>query len=222
MLAVESPLMMMSIVGPEYRLNPVASTPRECAVAQGTYGLSVPDSKQQIEYKIALLFYENYPKQMPTMFCNDPKLPIGNIDRHILNDGSACLGVYGDIAVRWSKAPNIVNFLRNLVAPFLTWQVHHDVFQTPPPWGQRSHFAKGIIEFYAELFEISVDDDVAEFMKLLARKNRPKGHERCPCGSDKRLRDCHRGLIYNARQKVAWQYVARDLQMVRRNNQTKA
>ena len=51
-------------------------------------------------------------------------------------------------------------------------------------------------------------------MKLLAKKNRPKGHEHCPCGSGERLRNCHRELLYSTREKVVWEYVVKDLQAV--------
>jgi hypothetical protein len=62
---------------------------------------------------------------------------------------------------------------------------------------------------------------IVEFMRLLARKNRPKGHEICPCGSGERLRNCHRELLYSIREKVAWQYVAKDLDDVLRDDQSK-
>ena len=61
------------------------------------------------------------PEDIPNRLqrCNDPKLPIGNIDRHIMPDGSACLGVYADIMIRWIMKPDIVNFLEDFAAPFL-------------------------------------------------------------------------------------------------------
>jgi len=62
---------------------------------------------------------------------------------------------------------------------------------------------------------------IVEFMKLLARKNRPKGHEQCPCGCGDRLRNCHRQLLYSSREKVKWEYVVRDLKAVLNNNQVK-
>ncbi|MBW2108907.1 MAG: SEC-C domain-containing protein [Deltaproteobacteria bacterium] len=48
-------------------------------------------------------------------------------------------------------------------------------------------------------------------MGLLARKNRPKGHEPCPCNSGRKLRDCHRNLVYKLRQRLGWRDVRRDL-----------
>ncbi len=95
-----------------------------------------------------------------------------------------------------------------------------DAHQKPPTWDERSHFAKGITEYYAELLGINRRQAVVEFMKLLARKNRPKGHEICPCGSGERLRNCHRELLYSTREKVAWQYVAKDLQTVLRDDRS--
>lgn len=202
-------------------LNGVISLKQESVVAHGTYGISIPDSDEQIEYGVCILFPERYPKEIPILLCNDPKLPIGNIDRHIMETGSACLGVYADIMSRWSMKNNIVNFLENFVAPFLVWQACYDTHQKPPPWGQRSHFAQGIIEYYSELLGMDRRQVVVEFMKLLARKNHPKGHEICPCGSGARLRKCHRQLLYSIREKTYWEYAAKDLQTVLRNDRLK-
>ena len=62
---------------------------------------------------------------------------------------------------------------------------------------------------------------VVEFMRLLARKNRPKGHEICPCGSGERLRNFHRELLYSIWEKISWQYVVKDLQTVLRDDRSK-
>jgi len=221
-LAAVAPLLGMVIAGPQFRLNSELSLKQESVVVHGTYGISTPNSDQQIEYGISILMPLKYPKELPTLFCNDPKLPVGNIDRHIMDDGSACLGVYADIMSRWTIKPGIVNFLENLVAPFLAWQAYYDAYQKPPIWGERSHFAKGVIEFYAELLGMNKRPSIVEFIRLLARKNRPKGHEVCPCGSGDRLRDCHRELLYNTRKKVAWQHVAKDLQTVLQDDQSKS
>jgi hypothetical protein len=111
--------------------------------------------------------------------------------------------------------------LDNLVAPFLVWQAYYDAHQKPPSWGQRSHFTEGIIEYYAELLGRIKKRSVVDFMKLLARKNQPKGDEMCPCGSGERLRNCHRQLLYSTREKINWEYVVKDLKAVLNNNMVK-
>ena len=74
---------------------------------------------------------------------------------------------------------------------------------------------------YAELLGRTSDPSIVGFMKLLARKNSPKGHERCPCNSGKRLRDCHRDLLHEARERVSWQDVAQDLRLLVQGNDIK-
>lgn len=211
-LAAACPLLRFAIVGPNFKINYAVCVKAECAVAHGTYGIQIPDTNRDIEYGIVIVFPNNYPSLPPGLFCNDPKLPIGVIDRHIMKDGSACLGVRAEVNKRWQSNPTIVYFIENLVAPFLAWQAYYDAFQTPPPWGERPHFGKGIREFYAELLGMPIEADIIGFMKLLARKNQPKGHEHCPCNSGNRLRNCHRELINKAWQPVDWQDVQQDLQ----------
>ena len=196
-LASACPLMRLEVVGPGFKINSKYSLEYDSAIAHGTFTLQIPDSFRQLEYGIVLVLPKNYPKRPPVMFCNDPKLPIGDIDRHIMTDGRACLGVQADIGMRWSPDSTIVGFLDNLGAPFLAWQAYYEVHQKPPPWGERSHFSQGILEFYAEFLDRPPDSTVVRFMRLLARKNCPKGHEPCPCASGKPLRQCdsHRELI---------------------------
>lgn len=205
------PLMRMVIAPLGFRINRVSSLKHESAIAHGTYLLRIPDSNKQIEYGIVLVFPNNYPKEAPLMFCNDPKLPIGDIDRHIMNDGMACLGVHAEIYMRWQPSPNFVNFLEQLVAPFLAWQAYYDVYQKPPSWGERSHYGNGIIQFYAELLGRKPDPSVANFIQLLAKKDHPKGHTLCPCNSGVKLRNCHKELVDEMRKRIPWQEVEKDL-----------
>lgn len=217
-LALAHPLLRLAVVGPGFEVNAACRLQKRCAIVHGCYNLTIPDTNADVEYGIVLVLPDDYPKMPPEMFCNDPKLPIGKVDRHIMGDGRACLGVHAEIHMRWSSQSGIVGFLENLVAPFLAWQSYYDFHQEPPPWGERSHEAPGILEFYAELLGMPLDSSLMGFIRLLARKNQPKGHEPCPCGSGKRLRDCHRDLLYRARKSVLWQDVALDLEILEKFN----
>ena len=222
-LAAACPLLRMAVVGPKFRINSAWELARECALVHGTYNLVVPETGREIGYGIVLLMPPHYPNSPPEMFCNDSKLPIGEIDRHIMSDGRACLGVQGDIITRWSLAPTIVGFLNNFVAPFLAWQAYYEVYHMAPPWGERSHFSQGILEFYAELFGVPNDSCIVRFMQLLARKNRPKGHEPCPCNSGTRLRNCHshRQALYEIRERLPHHIAEQDLKAHLRGDMSK-
>ena len=213
-LSGKYPFLKMEIFPPGTWINKVCALKTEAAIASGIHRLSIPDTQRYLDYRMAILLPYNYPKKIPRMYCNDEKLPVGNIDRHIMNDGSACLGVNAEISQKWRVNPIIVSFLDHVVSPFLAWQVYYDVYSKPPPWGERAHCEKGILEFYSEILELPNEPNIVGFMELLARKNNPKGHEECPCGSGKKLRDCHYRNIFNARENVVWYDVKADLSSI--------
>jgi hypothetical protein len=214
-LRAKHPFLKLEIIPPGSVLNKKVSLLAEAAVVNGICRLTMSNSTQRYwDYRIAFVLPDNYPATPPIMYCNDDKLPIGEIDRHIMNDGQACLGVQGEVSQRWKTNPRILAFLDDLVAPFLVWQVYYDENGHPPLWGQRSHGLLGILEFYGEILSIPPGPMVVSFMKLLARKNRPQGHEECPCGSGQRLRHCHAELIKKGREVVDWQDVSIDLSTI--------
>ena len=216
-LTCKHPSLIFEVLSAGTPINKYVSLEREEAVVRGIYYLEVPDTTRKYDYCIALRLPDDYPKHPPVMYCNDPKLPI-DIDRHILKNGQACLGAAAEVRWKWFSAPNIASFLDVLVAPFLAWQVFFDAYGHPPPWGQRSHGKEGILEFYAEILGLKVDVNIEGFMRLLARKETPGGHESCPCESGRRLRNCHKNAVNAARQHVDWNDVKYDLLLLARQD----
>ena len=212
-LSEACPLMQLIVAPQNFKLNEVSRLKHEHAVAHGTHCLSLPGTTNEIEYKIALVTPVDYPKRYPELVCNDRKLAIENLDRHIMSGGQACLGVSTDLGMRWTLNSTIVDFLRDFVSPFLAWQTYFDAYGHAP-WGDRSHGVKGIFEFYAETIGVQPESSILAFMQLVVRKNNPKGHEPCPCRSGKRLRDCHRDLIYELRSRLPLNDVKKDLDFI--------
>ena len=62
------------------------------------------------------------------------------------------------------------------------------------PFGELSHGGIGILEYYQELFDLKDTRRVLTMLKILA-DDKYRGHDRCPCGSGKRLRSCHGGKL---------------------------
>ena len=210
-VAIEQPGMALEKAPKGTRVTPTHSLVCERAICRGKYLLRVPDSGRGYEYSVTVITSSAYPVEMPTLCCNDPKLPAGILDRHIMSDGMVCLGIGGELKRKWRPENGLVGFFRDYVTPFLAWQVYYDEFGHAPPSGQRSHGAKGIMEFYAEDLGLTELSCVPDFMKLLAKQERPGGHLLCPCGSGKKLRDCHGGTIWRARETLKWKHVQEDL-----------
>lgn len=220
-LSDKHPFLKLEIATSGTPLNSKVALKIESALVSGIYRLKIPESQRYYDYRIAIVLSDNYPQSSPVMYCNDKKLPIGEIDRHIMKDGRACLGVQAEISQKWRSNPRIVPFIDNLVAPFLVWQVFYDEHGYPPPWGQRSHYGEGILEFYSETLKMPNGPHIIGFMKLLSRKNNPKGHEECPCGTGRRLRNCHIELIRKAREQVDRQDVCEDLSIIEQRSDKK-
>ena len=201
-LAASCPSLQINVCPEGYPLNAHAALKAEAAVTRGTYSLRMQGVETCYKFGVSLLYPPDYPRNHPIMLCDDPKLPAGILDRHILSKGEACLGVRADIRRRWQEQPNIISFLDTIVAPFLVWQVYYEAFGAPPPWGERAHFGKGIEQYYAEALGLPETANIVAFIRLIARKNPPQGHELCPCGSGKKLRSCHHEPITRARNLI--------------------
>lgn len=84
------PVLKLEIVPRDTRINKVCTLKAETAIVSGIHRLCILESQRYLDYRIAIILPDNYPRSIPFMYCNDEKLPIGTIDRHIYGNGSAC------------------------------------------------------------------------------------------------------------------------------------
>ena len=108
---------------------------------------------------------------------------------HVNIDRSFCLAVPLDISEVLSDDPSLLGFVDKLLVPYLYSYCHWEKFKEMP-FGERSHGAKGYLEYYLDLFgskdKFSVLRGVAA---LLTNGYSP--HEKCACGSGKKTLRCH-------------------------------
>lgn len=108
---------------------------------------------------------------------------------HVNIDGSFCLAVPLDINEVLSNDPSLLGFVDNLLIPYLYSYCYWEQFQEMP-YGERSHGAKGYLEYYLDLFNAkNVSSVLRGVIGLLVDGYRP--HEKCACGSGKKALRCH-------------------------------
>lgn len=108
---------------------------------------------------------------------------------HVNIDGSFCLAVPLDINEVLSKNPSLLGFVDNLLIPYLYSYCYWEKFKEMP-YGERSHGAKGYLEYYLELFNTkNVSSVLRGVISLLVDGYKP--HEKCACGSEKKALRCH-------------------------------
>ena len=155
----------------------------------------------------------NYPRGIPKLWCNQTEIS-WKVDRHVYSNGLACLCVASEYRKHWPPGSDLTDFLKMLVRPYLIGQAYYQDHGQWPPGRERSHGAEGIIESYRDRLtplEAVTPSVVEDFIRLLARRADPKGHEFCPCGSGKKLRNCHRALLMSLRQDIDSTHAKEDL-----------
>lgn len=170
----------------------------------------VPD----VSYTVDLRIPPDYPKVEPRLFCNPQEIP-WKLDRHVYEqNGLACLCARIEIRRHWPWGSDLTDFVSTLVKPFFLWQFYFETHGVSPPTGARSHFGPGILEAAQDMLNSLgnvTDGQIKEFLRLLSRKNAPRGHEACPCGSGLKLRNCHSDLMRILRTQVDPRHAAADL-----------
>ncbi len=82
------------------------------------------------------------------------------------------------------------------------------------PFGEYSHGKAGILEFYRDYFSLQDENNSSKIIKYILTK-KYRGHDLCPCGSNEKIRNCHKNIILRCKNddniKVLSEYYRRDI-----------
>lgn len=62
------------------------------------------------------------------------------------------------------------------------------------PFGEYSHGREGIVEFYLNYFNLNQENNSKEILNYIFL-NHYRGHNLCPCGSGRKIRNCHKEIV---------------------------
>ena len=150
----------------------------------GTIFIEKDDIKDR--YEVEIQVNREYPKKVPTVRETGSKIAE---TFHHNPDGSLCLEAPLAVYEVFRANETLINFVDNLLVPYLYVHSHY-LKHGKLPFGEHTHGAEGILEDYKKRFEITEDSSVLRLIQILA-ENTYRGHHVCPCGSKKKLRDCH-------------------------------
>ena len=187
----------MTEVRQEFSGLTLESSHNDCYVIRGIlcFDGEYEDKKAGGDYGIEITIPDNYPESIPVTHSIDGRIP--ESFHTYPKDKTLCLGV--PLAERMTFAENstLMGYIKKLVIPFLfsyCYLKEHGEL----PYGDLGHGAPGKLRYYNDLFKVE-DFEVLGFLKLLA-DNRYKGHFPCPCGSNRKLRNCHGPLLMKITQ----------------------
>ena len=169
----------LEFVGEKYKINGILK-----------FSAEYQHNRIEDEYSIELTISDDYPDSLPIVREKGNRIPR---DFHKYQDDSLCLGASLAIKRKFLKQPTIIGFIERCVIPHLYLYSYKSKYGSLP-YGELSHGWLGILEYYQDVFNVVDERIILRLLKVIVDDNY-QAHSRCPCGSRKRLRDCHGRLL---------------------------
>ena len=155
---------------------------------RGGVGFLIEHDRHSIEdcYNLELRVPDDYPALPPIVFETEGKIP--EDFGHFMEAGNLCLGAPVEVRRRFAEHKSLLRFIDDQVIPYLfAYSYKRD--QGNLPFGELSHGIEGLIQYYAEFFEVA-PIEAMKLLKCLADDFAPPLMA-CPCGENRKLQDCH-------------------------------
>lgn len=139
-------------------------------------------------FLIEIEFPPKYPQGLPLVFEIGGRIP-RTPDRHINPFGDCCIYFPLQLAEVLPQDASFSDFLNGPVKSFFLGQSY---FEVTGDWlfGEWPHGQDAIYAFYAPILKTTDKSVISRFFQVISGKEF-KGHWPCPCGSGKKLRNCH-------------------------------
>lgn len=135
---------------------------------------------------------------------------------HRYSDGGLCLETDSRIKIECYSDNNEFDlefwFNHFLIPYFFTFEYYMRYGEFP--FGERSHNLKGILEYYREHYRLDSLDQTKNYLFQISKMKCYRGHLLCPCGSGKRIRNCHKIEVINALKPIEKECINNDLKMI--------
>lgn len=135
---------------------------------------------------------------------------------HKYKNRELCLGTDTEIILTCTSNENFDLYLwfnKFVISYFYSYEYYNRMGEYP--FGERSHGSNGILEFYMDIFNIKNHNQAYEFLKFINKQQIYRGHLLCPCGSGKRIRNCHKeGFKMSSIPKIK-ERINEDLKMMK-------
>lgn len=173
----------------------------ECGAVSIRGSFPVMDGRDVLDrFQIEISLPPDFPDSTPVLREIGGKIP-WHEDRHVnQSNGEACPIVPEEWLVR-PEHDSILAFLEGPVRNFFLGQILVEAGQ-PWPFGERAHGVPGLFEAYGEMVGTTDRDAIWRYLDCLSRETL-KGHWDCPCGSGKRLRNCHWDQFQSLHEKIS-------------------
>lgn len=155
---------------------------------RGPIGFTMDYNDHVIEdtYDIELAIPGDFPNSPPTVKETASAIPDGF--HQFESSGMLCLGAPVDVSRHFAQHRRLIGFINDQVIPYLySYSCYRD--HGVLPHGELDHGPSGLLDYYMEHFGASAFTTLKLLRCLADGVAPPIGP--CPCGSGRRLRNCH-------------------------------
>lgn len=184
---------------------------------RGPVGFTISHDGNTIKdtYQIELHIPDDYPDSPPFVYETDGKVP--KEFGHFMEAGNFCLGAPVEIRRRFAEHRKLITFIDDQVIPYLfTNSYKRELGKLP--FGDRKHgYFMGLLDYYIEYFGVGELASL-KLLKCLADQFAPP-LRLCPCGSGKKLKDCHGPKLDELRPHLTARQFERELRYMIKEGQ---
>ncbi len=182
-------------------------------VIEGNFVVNAVNSGVSIELDY-LIYAELYHDENTSPIIKETGGKIDSKYPHINPNGALCLAVDAEIMSECTTPLgfDVIVWFETFVIPYF---YSYEYFKKNGrfPFGEREHGAAGILEYYQQMFDVDDSQKALALLKYIAH-GRYRGHLPCPCGSGKRIRNCHSKAIWNAQVTLSKVRMLRDYNLI--------
>ena len=160
------------------------------------------------EYDVRLSVPWSFPNDLPSVHESGRRIPP---TFHTLRDGSLCLGAPTRLRLLIGDSSSILRFVERCVIPYL-YGYSYFTRHRELPFGELRHGVAGICQDLASVFGSDDECAIQEFVRLAAMRKRQANKHPCPCGTLRRLGQCHHRRINSVRKRLTrrWFQIVRN------------
>lgn len=149
-------------------------------------------------FQVDIMVPADFPDHIPVVWELGGRVP-RTADWHTYISGSLCVIVPEE----WLINPVAGSVMAFLDGPLRNYFIAHALAEAGSgrPMGERAHGGPGLIEAYGEMVGKKEPGVIQRYLICLA-KEQVRGHLDCPCGSGKRLRNCHMQDLLALHEKI--------------------
>ncbi|MCP3055058.1 SEC-C metal-binding domain-containing protein [Aurantimonas marianensis] len=175
------------------------TTTKDIIILDGLFVVSGPQGPFDW-YQVRVGITAGFPWEEPCVVETGDRIP-KVVDRHVFPDhGDCCLGVWEEWLITASDH-TFEAFMTGVMHDYFVSQTYFEA-KGEWPFGERSHGDAGVVESFADLLGVGNDKAIiVEYLRLMSWKH-VKGHASCPCGSGRRLRQCHRDKVDQLKKRI--------------------